>query len=1035
MTENMPQYPVPAGSIKVMTSGNSTIYQLTYPETTIGRGSDNDVVLNDPAASRYHAKLVHKDSRWQIIDVGSSNGTQLNGARLSPETYYPVNDRDVIDICESSILISFTGADVPQSAKVVIKDDKNKLSSKISVEHSGIKEIHRLLSQATKVGSDANNEVVLDDPSVSPNHARLEFRNSDTFLIDLNSVSGTYVNGSKLLPNVPQMLKPGDIIEIGQYKISLIRDDVLSDATSTAVQKKIELGSQTILSVGRSSSNDLVLPYPAVSRKHACLFWDEHVATHIIEDLHSTNGTFVNGKLISNSALLHPGDIVQIGPVSLAYGPGFIQTIDKSKDIEVRTSELNQFISQDRNLLQNISLTIKPREFVAIVGTSGAGKSTLLNALSGFRPANSGTVYVNGQDLYANFDAFRDQIGFVPQSNIIHLELTVYEALYYSARLRLPSDTTDSERANRIDDVLETLGIAHCKNQPVSSLSGGEQKRVSMGVELLTQPGLFFLDEATSGLDPGTESDIMSLLRELADKGHTIIIVTHATKNIAMCHRVIFMNKGGYVAFVGTPEDALKYFEVNDFDQIYTILKKTDPSTSADEFAKSKFDGLHGSGEGALPAGAASESRVNRQSPGSSSKRVSLLGQLSILTLRNLSILRRDGRNLGLTLLISPIIGLLFFLFWRWGLFDPLTGNARFIITNLFMIAMVCCLVGTLLSMREIVKEVEIYKRERVVVLKIVPYIGSKFLIAALISLYTSLVFMIFLELSGAWPPPSQIVAVFVTLFLSVLSGCAMGLFISALSTNQNVTPLLLVLFLVLQLIFGGIVPVTQIGPVGKVIGYATSTKWTFESLVKVSGMGDEIAADPYWNLPENQREAMTEEEKLLKCKYMGPNLFLNCHFPGILKYRVGELSMPEPQQPQLADRTFAEPGAPPSPPFFPKQTDIAEWQQQIKIWAEVDFEKWSDNVTDYEKQMKDYKAEVTNYRDYTVKDWQKTYEKWKEKRSKAIGEAEGTIKAIYDDYKLAFNANVIVNWIVLLAMIFIFMGAIAILMRVKDRS
>ena len=174
-----------------------------------------------------------------------------------------------------------------------------------------------------------------------------------------------------------------------------------------------------------------MLPYPAVSRKHACLFWDEHVATHIIEDLHSTNGTFVNGKLISNSALLHPGDIVQIGPVSLAYGPGFIQTIDKSKDIEVRTSELNQFISQDRNLLQNISLTIKPREFVAIVGTSGAGKSTLLNALSGFRPANSGTVYVNGQDLYANFDAFRDQIGFVPQSNIIHLELTVYEALYY----------------------------------------------------------------------------------------------------------------------------------------------------------------------------------------------------------------------------------------------------------------------------------------------------------------------------------------------------------------------------------------------------------------------------------------------------------------------------------------------------------------------------------------------------------------------------------------------------------------------------
>jgi ABC-type multidrug transport system ATPase subunit/pSer/pThr/pTyr-binding forkhead associated (FHA) protein len=1032
MTEVIQPYALPSGNIEVRSPDSTTIYELTSPETVIGRRLDNNVVLQDPQVSKYHAKLVYQDRRWQIIDLGSVNGTWLNGTQLSANTSYPVNNGDIIDICGFSILVSLNNAEASQTKAVENQPDKCRY--KVSIEHGATRLIHGLSSTVTTIGYKPDNDIILDDPSVSLHHAKFEFNELDLVIIDLNSGSGTYVNRSKLQPNTPRILQPGDIAEIGQYKISLIMNDSIP-GTTALIQKKLALGPQTSLTIGRSALSDLVLPYPSVSRQHARLYWDETAAGHMIDDLQSTNGTFVNGRLISTSVLLRAGDIVQIGPISLQYESGYIQAIDRSKDIEVCTEGLNQFIGKGRNLLQDVSFTVKPREFVAIVGTSGAGKSTLLNALSGFKPANRGKVYINGEDLYANFNAYRDQIGFVPQSNIIHFELTVYEALYYAACLRLPSDTSDAERNLRIDEVLDTLEIAHCKTQPVRSLSGGEQKRVSMAVELLTQPGLFFLDEATSGLDPGTETGIMSLLRGLADKGHTVIIVTHATKNIVMCHKVIFMSKGGYLSFCGTPQQALQYFQVTDFDEIYTILKNSSPRESAEKFSRSEFSETRSGGEQDVTPGIAEYNRINNQSPGSTSKRVSSLGQLGILTRRNISILRRDGRNLLLMLLISPFIGMLFFLFWRWGLFDPLTGNARFVITNLFQTAIVCCLVGALLSMREIVKEAEIYKRERVVVLKIMPYIISKLWIAALISLYSSIVFIIFLELSGGWPPLSQIAPVFFTLFLGVFSGCAMGLFISSLSTNQNITPLLLVLFLVPQLIFGGVIPVTQTGPVGEALGHATTTKWTFESLVKVSGMGDEIAADPYWNLPESQRAAMPEDEKILKCKYMGPNLFLNCHFPGVLKYRVDELSLPEPERPGFPDRTFAKPDDPPSPPLVPKQPDVGGWQMEIKTWTDVDMKNWSNKVKDYEKQMEDYKAEFSKYRDITVKEWQKTYEKWKEKRSTAIGEAEGTIKAIYDDYKQAFKATVTINWMVLSSMVLLFLGLAALMLRLRDRG
>lgn len=792
----------------------------------------------------------------------------------------------------------------------------------------------------------------------------------------------------------------------------------------------LKLGGRPKLTIGRGSDNDLPIPYPTVSQHHAQIVWNAQSKVYLIEDIKSSNGTFVNGRRVVRQ-FLRNNDVIQIGPVQLIYKPEGIQKKDQSKNVGLTAINLKQIVSGNRNLLQNITLAIQPHEFIAIVGASGAGKSTLLNALSGFKPPSDGSVFLNGYDLYGNYDSFRSQIGYVPQKNIIHAELTVHDALSYSAKLRLPPDMSPSEREKRIDDVLRILHIEHRKNTPVHKLSGGELKRVSMGVEYLTQPGLFFLDEATSGLDPGTEAEIMSLLRGLADNGHTVLIVTHATKNIAKCHKIAFL-ASGYLIYYGSPNEALAYFKVGDFDEIYTLVAKMNHADAATKYEKSleyrKYI------EPFLKVGQSTKTRIPQNQQRGNAARASSLRQFNILSQRNIDILKRDRKSLTLMMLIAPIIGIMFFLFWRWGLLDAASGNARFAITNLFMTAMVCCLVGALSSMREIVKEADIYKRERMVFLNILPYVLSKVWVAILVALYSSLVFLIFLELAGAWPPFSiKILEVFITMVLAILGGSLMGLLISAVSDNQNITPLLLVLILVPQLLFGGIIPSSQTGPLGQGIGYLTTTKWTFDSLVKISGMGDDIVSDPYWSV-NNKINNSVGNQSYGSCQCNGEYIFKSCDFPGILKFYVKEIDMPEPRQPSLEEKKFMKPGDPPEPPIVPKYVG-GSWQAQVQTWTDKDMKAWQDKVTKYQDDMEKYKSEFTDYRDNKIKNWQKEYEQWKGKRSKAIGEAEGTIKAINDDYGYAFRSQVTTNWFILGSMILSFLGLVLLSLKRKDNT
>src|SRR5207302_1103713 len=227
-------------------------------------------------------------------------------------------------------------------------------------------------------------------------------------------------------------------------------------------------------------------------------------------------------------------------------------------------------------LLSNLSFTVPPRKFVALVGGSGAGKSTLMDALNGLRPAQEGKVLYNGQDYYRNLAAFGTQLGYVPQDDIVHRDLTVERALYYAAKMRLPGDFTDAQIKQRINEVLEDVEMTGRRKLLISKLSGGQRKRVSIALELLANPSLFFLDEPTSGLDPGLDRKMMFLLRKLADKGHTIVLVTHATNNINACEYVCFLARGGRLAYYGPPNEAKQFFNKTDFAEIHSSLVPTE---------------------------------------------------------------------------------------------------------------------------------------------------------------------------------------------------------------------------------------------------------------------------------------------------------------------------------------------------------------------------------------------------------------------------------------------------------------------------
>ena len=406
------------------------------------------------------------------------------------------------------------------------------------------------------IGRAPSNDIVLTSRFVSARHARVEPSGATYVIIDTGSTNGILAEGKRLDPNTPLTLADGDVLRIGDpatgnfVTLTYHNPAAVRVAQAAIVAHSYPLDpSDPQITIGREG-NDIVLDNPQVSRNHATI--DRAGDKHVLRDAGSTNGTFVNGQRISQHTLA-PGDVIQIGAFKLVYDGDSLDQYDQRGALRIDARNLTREVrrgGKTRQILKDVSLSIAPREFVALVGGSGTGKSTLMNALSGYVQASGGHVFVNGDDYYRNFDAYRTVLGYVPQDDIIHRTLPVDRALGYAAQLRLPADTAPAEINQRIAQVLEDVEMAPHRDTLVDNLSGGQRKRVSIGAELLADPSLFFLDEPTSGLDPIAAGDFDDLIKTLQETlGLTVFMVTHdlASLNI-VCDRVAALADGKIVA-------------------------------------------------------------------------------------------------------------------------------------------------------------------------------------------------------------------------------------------------------------------------------------------------------------------------------------------------------------------------------------------------------------------------------------------------------------------------------------------------------
>src|SRR5215470_10961323 len=475
---------------------------------------------------------------------------------------------------------------------------------------SGFQEIY-ITRDITRLGREPGLEIVLAPTAanVSRRHAEIRIQEGTYFLVDLGSFNGTFLNGRRIVN--AEVLHESDVIQLGpggpsfRFRAPSSPDSVrtahlgglpqrsttivassesgplqatLRGAETNPNQSRIFLQrafDQPQLTIGRSDQSDIRLDGLLISNNHARI--SQTSTGVVIEDLNSTNGTYVNGQRITGRKALPADDVVQIGPFLLRVDPQRGVTIFDTRaktrlDVLKITKEVtNRSGGGKIRLLDEVDLSIQPNEFVGLLGPSGAGKSTLMDSLNGMRPASSGSVLVNNLDLYQHLESLKQSIGYVPQDDIIHRELTVYRTLYYVARLRLSRDISRKEIDQVVSEVMDVTGLSERRDVPISQLSGGQRKRVSIAVELITKPSVIFLDEPTSGLDPATEEKIMKLFRQIAESGRTVIMTTHAMENVRLFDKIVLLMRGKLV-FYGTPNEALKQFGATTFKELYDKL-------------------------------------------------------------------------------------------------------------------------------------------------------------------------------------------------------------------------------------------------------------------------------------------------------------------------------------------------------------------------------------------------------------------------------------------------------------------------------
>jgi ABC-type multidrug transport system ATPase subunit len=577
------------------------------------------------------------------------------------------------------------------------------------------------------------------------------------------------------------------------------------------------------LRIGRAADNELVVPDLLVSRHHAELRRTKRGWTLI--DLGSANGSYVDGVRARHPVELADGQRVTFGNQTFVAVPDGLAPAEAAVVgtalPALAARDLTVQVESGATILDHVSFALEPGQLLAIVGPTGSGKSTLLKALTGSRRPEGGSVEVRGVPLYDAYDELCRTIGYVPQDDILHLPLTIRQALEFGAELRFPADTTDEDRARRVDEVLAELALTHRGDVPIEKVSGGQRKRTSVALELLTRPELLFLDEPTSGLDPGFERTVMELLRELADAGRAVVVVTHSLQSLELCDRVLFLAPGGAIAFFGEPADALGFFGRSDFIEVFRDLEASTPERWSSRGHDRRGE-VRAGGDATGPVLAAPRAAP----PGQPWKR-----QVGILARRQRAILQADRQNrwfLAGSVLVPAILILMLVPSNQLSL-----GQARPVSPRLLLSAIVVATVamGAANAIREIVKEVPIYLRERAVGLQRSAYLASKLLVVGTLTMAQAAALVLITTLRAGGPDRANVLVqghleLMVDVALTGLSAVALGLALSTLVSSSEKAMALVPVVFVVQWLFCGAAFNLESRPVMREAARLTSANW-----------------------------------------------------------------------------------------------------------------------------------------------------------------------------------------------------------------
>ena len=810
---------------------------------TIGFDEGNDLVIPRPNVSGHHAVLIYDGEHFTLQDLDSAYGTTINGIEITAARLF-VGDR----VGLGSYLFLFDEALAERLRQRELKVRARTMALQ-AIEAQGGGPL------TITIGRDPDCEIVFDAPQISRKHVRFTKTASGFLLEDLGSANGTFLHDRHHPVTSPVEVTERDVIFMGSYRFPVSRLHDFKDVLGRREERermRFKVGKK-ILTLGRGEDNDIVLDEPQVSRHHARIVLAQD--GHYIEDLASANGTFVNGERVGR-ARISEEDTLSFGTttVRLDLERGKIQKSYRG-DIVLQAEHIRVDVFEGahvKRLLDGVSFTAYPTEFIGLMGPSGAGKTTLLMSMIGYLQPTYGRTLLNGDELSTHYDRYRGAIGYVPQEDIIHGELTVYEALYYTAKLRLPHDTTHDEIDRRIRDVLAALEILSTRDVVIGSperkgISGGQRKRVNLALELLTEPSLLCLDEPTSGLASEDALNVMRLLRRLADGGRTIVLTIHqpSLQAYRMMDNVLYLADGEQVYYGPTYPDSLTFF--------YPHVKPGSPE--AEELLSDPGSCLRPLVD-AKRAGEPMETFAARYRQSAyyeefvedrrknlldevrltpASKRTAprfRLSQLMTLSARYLTIKLKDRLGTTILLIQAPIIALLINLVFMGQEHSP-THRMEHMPFALFLLITSAIWFGCSNAAREIVSEQAIYRRERMVNLSIGAYVGSKFVVLATLALVQclTLLWITYFILDFAGNPLQHLLI----LWLCALTSTGMGLVLSALVRTTAAALALVPLLLIPQVILGGaIMPIDQMRDPSWSLAHTTISRWAFEGMLHV---------------------------------------------------------------------------------------------------------------------------------------------------------------------------------------------------------